>query len=63
MKQFKMKQKQRIILSIFLAIAQIVLGILQLMFYEGLHEIFIGIFFIVFGLCNFISLPKLHKTL
>lgn len=58
-----MKQKQKIILSIFLAIAQILLGILQLIFYDGVHEVFIGIFFIVFGLCNFISLPKLHKTL
>lgn len=53
-----MKLKQKAIISIFLAITQIILGILQLMFYEGTHKIFMGIFFIVWGICNFFSLPK-----
>lgn len=58
-----MKHIRKIILTGFLAIADLAVGILQLVLYKGAHNIFIGIFFIVYGICNLISLLTLFKQL
>lgn len=52
---------RKFVIALIFAILALILGVYELLHYEGRRHTFVGIFWIVYSLVNLFSLPKSNK--